>query len=103
MGRDRQAFTALADPTTELQGLGDAEWLLCASQMQEQRKAFLQQELQKDLIFVPIYAGSHWTLLQICRIGTLQVRYYDSLQEEAAGNRRVAEFFLDHFLQMPLP
>ena len=52
-----QAFTALADPTTELQGLGDAEWLHCASQMQEQRKAFLQQELQKDLIFVPIYAG----------------------------------------------
>ena len=98
-----QAFTALADPTTELEGLGDAEWLLCASQMQEQRKAFLQQELQKDLIFVPIYAGRHWTLLQICRFGALQVRYYDSLQQEAAGNRRVAEFFLDHFLQMPLP
>ena len=80
-----QAFTALADPTTELEGLGDAEWLLCASQMQEQRKAFLQQELQKDLIFVPIYAGRHWTLLQICRFGALQVRYYDSLQQEAAG------------------
>ena len=98
-----QAFTALADPTTELQGLGDEEWLLCASQMQEQRKAFLQEELKKDLIFVPIYAGSHWTLLEICRYGGLQVRYYDSLQEEHAANRRVAEFFLDHFLQMKLP
>ena len=42
-----QAFTALADPTTELEGLGDAEWLLCASQMEEQRKALPQQELQR--------------------------------------------------------
>ena len=99
-----QAFVALADPTTNLEGLGDAEWLKAAGEMQERRRAFLEAELQKDLVFVPIYAGQHWTLLEISRLGSVQVKYYDSLQVESAASRQVADFFLETLLPgVPLP
>ena len=93
-----QSFIALADPTTNLEGLGDKEWLQAAGEMQERRRAFLEAELQKDLVFVPIFAGHHWTLVEICRLGSLQVKYYDSLQVESAASRQVAEFFLETLL-----
>ena len=93
-----QSFIALADPTTNLEGLGDKEWPQAAGEMQQRRRAFLEAELQKDLVFVPIFAGHHWTLVEICRLGSLQVKYYDSLQVESAASRQVAEFFLETLL-----
>ena len=60
-----EAFTALADPSTNLEGLGDADWLAAAVELQQQRRVGLKAELQKDVLFVPIYAGQRWTLMEI--------------------------------------
>ena len=88
-----QAFTALADPSANVEGLGDAE-RLAAAELQPQRRAALEAKLQKDL-----YARARWTLLEICRQGSVQqLQYYDSLENEAEPNRRVAEFFVETLL-----
>ena len=54
----------------------------------------------KSLILVPCYAAEHWTLLvvelsvELVSQGAYQVRYYDTLKNEASDNRLIAQEFL---------